>query len=457
MPSEFSLTRQMPYSAEAEQALLGAIIIDSQKMNELADKIEKDDFYVSLHADIFDTLNFMFKENLNIDAITLLNELLTREIFKDSVTAKNYIKNLADTVPSISNIGVYLKIVKEKSILRKLIKASEETSEDAYIQSDDADKLLDRAEQKIYNIAQGKDYSGFSHISDILRQSYDSLEERVKNKGKEVVAVKTGYSDLDKTLIELAPGNLVLLGARPGIGKTSFALNIAPNVASKTGKSVAIFTLEMSKEEVANRIWTCYAMVNNRNLRTGDVTDDEYDKLAMASAELSKMPIYIDDTANTTVTAMKAKLRRLKNLGFVIIDYLGLMNSERRIENKANEIGEISRGLKLMAMEFKIPILLCCQLSRELEKRKNNEKKPQLSDLRDSGAIEQDADIVIFLYRDDNKEKDDNTNQSTVDVIVAKNRHGETRTVKMGWIPQYTKFIGIEGGYENREPAQSSN
>ena len=288
----------------------------------------------------------------------------------------------------------------------------------------------------------------------MLRNSYDSLEEKAKNKGKESTVIKTGYSQLDKTLIELAPGNLVLLGARPGIGKTSFALNIAPYVARSTGRSVAIFTLEMSKEEVVNRIWTCYAMVDNYHLRSADISDEEYDKLAMASAELSKMPIYIDDTSNTTVTAMKAKLRRIKNLGLVIIDYLGLMNSERRSDNKANEIGEISRGLKLMAMEFKIPILLCSQLSRDMEKRKKEEKRPQLSDLRDSGAIEQDADIVLFLYRETSPDESEAALQSTVEVIVAKNRHGETRTIKMGWIPKYTKFITLENGLTDNDDPQ---
>ncbi len=447
MASDFNLTRQMPCSVEAEQALLGAIIIDSQKMSEIADKIEGDDFYLSIHTEVFNAINYLFKENQRIDAVTVLNELVTKGVF-DETTGKNFIKNLADTVPSVSNVANYVRIVKEKSTLRKLITASEETTEDAFSQSDDVDKLLDRAEQKIYGIAQGKNYSGFTHISDILRNSYDALEEKARNKGNESSAIKTGYSDLDKTLVELAPGNLVLLGARPGIGKTSFALNIAPNVAKSTGRAVAIFTLEMSKEEVVNRIWTCHAMVDNYHIRSANITDEEYDKLAMSSAELSKMPIYVDDTSNTTVTAMKAKLRRLKNLGLVIIDYLGLMNSERRSDNKANEIGEISRGLKLMAMEFKIPILLCSQLSRALENRKKEEKRPQLSDLRDSGAIEQDADIVLFLYRENNPDKDATPDRSEVEVIVAKNRHGEQRTIKMGWIPQYTKFITLSDKYE---------
>ncbi len=456
MPSDFSLTRQMPCSVEAEQALLGAIIIDSQKMSEIADKLSKDDFYLSVHSEIYDAIDYLFKENRKIDAITVLNEVATRGIF-DETTGKNFIMNLAAIVPSVSNVNNYVRIVKEKSMLRKLIKASEEMGEDAYSQKDDVDKLLDRAEQKIYSIAQGKDYSGFSHISDLLRLSYDAIEDKVKNKDRDSVAIKTGYSELDKTLIELAPGNLVLLGARPGIGKTSFALNIAPYVASKTGKTVAIFSLEMSKEEVVNRIWTCYAMVDNKHIRNGEVTDEDFDKLAMASAELSKMPIYIDDNGNTTVTSMKAKLRRLKNLGFVIIDYLGLMSSERRNDNKAAEIGEISRALKLMAMEFKIPILLCSQLSRELEKRKKEEKRPQLSDLRDSGAIEQDADIVLFLYRDNRVNTDEsNAPQSKVEVIVAKNRHGELRTVEMGWIPQFTKFITLTDKSYGNEPENTT-
>lgn len=448
MPSDFNLARQVPCSIEAEQALLGAIIIDSQKMNDIADKITADDFYLGVHSEIFSAINYLFKENMKIDAVTVLNELVTKGVF-DENTGKSFIRNLADTVPSISNVSNYMQIVKAKSTLRRLIKASEEISEDAYTQGDDVDRQLDRAEQRIFNIAQGKDFSGFSHISDILRQSYESLEEKVRNKDRDKTAIKTGYSGLDRTLIELGPGDLILLGARPGIGKTSFALNVAPNVAGKTGKTVAIFSLEMSKEQVVNRIWTCYAMVDNYHLRNGEISDEEYDKLAMASAELSKMPIYVDDTTSVTATAMKAKLRRLKNLGLVIIDYLGLMSSERRSENKANEIAEISRSLKVMAMEFKIPIILCAQLSRESEKR--TEKQPQLTDLRDSGAIEQDADVVLFLYRDPKEMSQDNA-QSKVQVIVAKNRHGETKTVQMGWIPKYTKFITIEEGLENAAP-----
>lgn len=444
MPSEFNLTRQMPCSIEAEQAILGTIIIDSSKMNDIADKLVTDDFYLPIHQQIYETICFLFRENTKIDAVTVLNELVTKGIF-DEGTGKGFIKNLADTVPSLSNISNYVKIVKDKANLRRLIIAGEEITEDAFEQADDVDKLLDRAEQKIYSIAQGKDYSGFSHISDIIRMSYDSLEERVNKKGQSEGSIKTGYSDLDKTLVELSAGNLVILGARPGIGKTSFALNIAPNVARTSGKTVAIFSLEMSKEEVANRIWTCDAMVDNYHLRTGEISDEEFDKLAMSSSTLSTMPIYVDDTTSITVTMMKAKLRRLKNLGLVIIDYLGLMASERHIDNKANEVAEISRGLKVMAKEFKIPIIVLCQLSRDSVKRTKKEQRPQLSDLRDSGAIEQDADIVMFLYKpDEDKEKAEAGKQNTIELTVAKNRHGEQRTIMMGWMPQYTKFTSAE-------------
>ena len=302
--------------------------------------------------------------------------------------------------------------------------------------------MLDHAENLIFNIAQGRDTKNFRHIRDILQSFYGNLRELQENPDA-MQGTKTGFSALDRVLAGMGKSDLVLIGARPGMGKTSFALNIAANVAKQTKKKVCFFSLEMSAEQVVGRMISSEALVNSYSLRTGKLTPEDWEHLAVAAADLSGCDILVDDTSGMTVTAMKAKLRREKNLGLVVIDYLGLMQGDGRAENRVQEVSAISRSLKIMAKELEVPVICCAQLSRGPESRTDN--RPQLSDLRDSGAIEQDADTVIFLYRSGYYKKDEDPNEMAIaEVIVAKNRHGETRTVRMGWNGQYTKFVTID-------------
>ena len=367
--------------------------------------------------------------------------MVTKGIYNKS-GGEDYIRTLTDAVPDALNIKDYARIVKEKSVLRQLIAACSEISESAYSEQESVVDIIDHAENLIFNIAQGRDTKGFRHIKDVLGDVYAHLHDLNTNK-EATQGTQTGFSALDRVLAGLGKSDLVLVGARPGMGKTSFALNIATNVAKQTKKTVCIFSLEMSADQLVNRVLSSEALVNSYNLRTGELAPSDWENLARAAGELAGCDILIDDTSGMTVTAMKAKLRRVKNLGMVIIDYLGLMSGDKHTENRVQEVSEISRSLKIMAKELMVPIVCCAQLSRGPESR--TDKKPMLSDLRDSGAIEQDADTVIFLYRSEYYKTDDAAGQDTsiAEVIIAKNRHGSTGTVNMGWNGQFTKFVTI--------------
>ena len=345
------------------------------------------------------------------------------------------------------NVRDYARIVKEKSVLRQLIAASNEISESAYSEQEEVTAILDHAQNLIFNIAQGRDTKNFRHIREVLQDVYAHLQE-LRTNAEGTQGVKTGFSALDRVLAGLGRSDLVLVGARPGMGKTSFALNIATNVAKQTKKTVCIFSLEMSADQLVNRVLSSEALVNSHALRTGELEPEDWEHLAVASGELSGCDILIDDTAGMTVTAMKAKLRRVQNLGLVVIDYLGLMQGDHHNDNRVQEVSEISRSLKILAKELMVPVICCAQLSRGPESR--TDKRPMLSDLRDSGAIEQDADMVIFLYRSEYYKTDQVSDQNTsiAEVIIAKNRHGAVGSVNMGWNGQYTKFLTIEGERE---------
>ena len=348
---------------------------------------------------------------------------------------------MTDAVPDALNIKDYARIVKEKSVLRQLISACSEISEAAYSEQESVVDIIDHAENLIFNIAQGRDTKGFRHIKDVIGDVYGHLHELNTNK-EATQGTQTGFSALDRVLAGLGKSDLVLVGARPGMGKTSFALNIATNVAKQTKKTVCIFSLEMSADQLVNRVLSSEALVNSYKLRTGELEPGDWENLARAAGELAGSDILIDDTSGMTVTAMKAKLRRVKNLGMVVIDYLGLMSGDKHTDNRVQEVSEISRSLKIMAKELMVPIVCCAQLSRGPESR--TDKKPMLSDLRDSGAIEQDADTVIFLYRSEYYKTDDQGQDTSIaEVIIAKNRHGSTGTVNMGWNGQFTKFVTI--------------
>ena len=439
------IEKRLPFSMPAEQSLLGAVLIDPASLNEIAALMKGEDFYLEEHKQIYLAMQELFLANREIDVVTLIDMLVTRGVY-DKAGGEDYIRTLSEAVPDALNIKDYARIVKEKSILRQLISAAGEISESAYSEQESVTSILDHAENLIFKIAQGRDTQNFRHIREVLQDVYGHLQE-LRTNAEATQGTKTGFSLLDRVLAGMGKSDLVLIGARPSMGKTSFALNIATNVAKQTKKAVCIFSLEMSAEQLVNRVLASEALVNSYALRTGELTPEDWEHLAVASGELSGCDILIDDTSGMTVTAMKAKLRRVQNLGLVVIDYLGLMQGDRHNDNRVQEVSEISRSLKIMAKELMVPVICCAQLSRGPESR--TDKKPMLSDLRDSGAIEQDADTVIFLYRSEYYKTDETANNQTTsiaEVIIAKNRHGSTGNVPMGWNGQYTKFLTIEEG-----------
>ncbi len=432
------LERRQPFSLEAEQSVLGSVLIDPAALDILTGIISSDDFYLEEHRQIYSAMQGMFLRSKSIDIVTLIDELVREGVY-DEAGGKEYITLIAETVPTASNVKDYAEIVRDKSILRALIAASEEITETAYRGEEDVQRLIEMAESKIYAIAENKENKNFVHIKDAILRVYEHLQNLMTNK-EDTLGMSTGFSGLDRVLVGMGKSDLVLVGARPGMGKTSFTMNVAVNAAKRSKKAVCVFSLEMSAEQLVTRLLSSEALVDSYHLRSGELSPEDWDKLAHASSELSECEILIDDTPGMTVAGMMAKLRRVKNLGLVVIDYLGLMESEHHIDNRVQMVSEISRNLKLMAKEFHVPVICCAQLSRGPESR--TDKRPMLSDLRDSGAIEQDADIVMFLYRDEYY-KDKDAPQSTAEVIIAKNRHGSTGTVEMGWLGQYTKFTTL--------------
>ncbi len=436
MNEEF--VKKLPFSLIAEQSLLGSILIDPNSLNEIADLIRAEDFYISEHTQIYLAMHELFLTSSEIDVVTLIDALVRKGIY-DKSGGEDYLKTLCEVVPSALNVKDYAKIVKEKSVLRQLIAVSGEITETAYSEQEEVAHILDAVENKIFAIAQGRDTKTFRHIREVLVDVHGHLRDLQENPD-EVQGTKTGFSGLDKVLVGMGNSDLILVGARPGMGKTSFVLNIGTNVALQTKKTVCIFSLEMSCEQLVSRVLSSEAMVDSTALRSGKLSSDDWDKLAAVSSKLAGTDILIDDTTGITVTGMKAKLRRVKNLGLVVIDYLQLMQSDSKNDNRVQEVSEISRGLKLLAKELGVPVVCCAQLSRGPESR--TDKKPMLSDLRDSGAIEQDADVVMFLYRDEYYKTDPSSQDASIaEVIIQKNRHGSTGTVEMGWIGRYTKFM----------------
>ncbi len=444
-----SIVRQMPVSIEAEQALLGSIIINPECFDKVGGIITVDDFYLEEHKHIYAALMKMYTQSKMIDTVTLVNTLV-EEGDRDEAGGIQYISLIANSVPSVSNVRDYARIVKDKSVLRHLIGICDDISTDAYEEGAPVKTIVDTAEQKIFDISHNNETKDFRHIRDILQNVYQEIETLAETGGA-VTGVKTGFSGLDRMLIQMGKGDLVIVGARPGMGKTSFALNIATNVAKFSKKAVAIFSLEMSGEQLVTRLLSSEALVDSSRLRTGQLKTEDWDNIAGVISTLSGCDIYIDDTSAITSAEMKSKLRRIPNLGLVVIDYIGLMQSTANTDNRAQQVGEISRNLKIMAKDFGIPIVCCAQLNRGTESRAGDAKKPTLADLRDSGSIEQDADIVLFLYRDEyykdisgSDSQGSENSANTAEVIIAKNRHGSVGNVKMGWIGQFTKFRTLE-------------
>ncbi len=446
------IIKQMPVSIEAEQALLGSLIISPESFDKVGGFINTEDFYLEEHKHIYSALLKMYTQSKVIDTVTLVNTLV-EEGDRDEAGGIQYISLIANSVPAVSNIRDYAKIVKDKSVLRHLISICEDISNDAYEEGAPTRTIVDSAEQKIFDISHNNETKDFRHIRDILQNVYQEIETLAETNGA-VTGSKTGFSALDRMLIQMGKGDLIIVGARPGMGKTSFAMNIATNVA-KTKKAVAIFSLEMSGEQLVTRILSSEALVDSQKIRTGQLKTEDWDNIAGVISNLSGCDIYIDDTSAISTPEMKAKLRRIPNLGLVVIDYIGLMQSTANTDNRAQQVGEISRNLKIMAKDLGIPIVCCAQLNRGTEARAGEGKKPTLADLRDSGSIEQDADIVLFLYRDEyykdisgSDAAGSEESANTAEVIVAKNRHGSVGNVKMGWIGQFTKFRTLEDDYK---------
>lgn len=433
--------KEIPYSLEAEQTVLGGVLIDAQKTLPIViESLKPECFYNDKHKQIFSIMLRMFTNNETVDIVTVGNESYETGVFETSVMAKTYLKGMMENVPSIANIASYCKIIEDKFYLRSLIETSRDIIDKAS-STVDAENLLDLAEQRIYDIRKGKAANGLTKIDEIIIESYDRLQKISGSDKDKFLGSKTGFSMIDSYTTGLNKSDLIIVAARPGMGKSAFALNIARNMCRTSDKEVAIFSLEMGKEQLVTRMLSSESLVNNNALRSGMLEIEDWTKLAEGARALSETPIYIDDTSGITVPQMKAKLRRMRNLGLVVIDYLQLMESPNRHSNRVTEVSEITRQLKLMAKELDVPVICLSQLARGPESRVDH--RPMLADLRESGSIEQDADIVMFLYREGYYDKE-NPNQGDSECIIAKNRHGETGTVKLAWLGEYTLFRSID-------------
>lgn len=443
---------RMPYSLEAEQAVLGAVLMEPDAISRVAEVLPSSEyFYLANHRTIYAVMLSMFTSGQPVDQITVLEALKTERDFDDA-TGKTYLYQLAQNCPSIANVENYARIVRDKYDVRALMNAARDIIEDSTDGEMEPQMLIDSAEQKIFDIRRGKDIQGLQRLDEVLYQTFDRLD-MLTRKDDSVKPISTGIGDLDNVITGLNRSDLILLAARPGMGKTSFALNIARYVSVVGKKTVAFFSLEMTKEQLASRLLSSEALVGGTKLRTGRILPDEWKRLIGAGDILKNAPMYLDDTPGITVPEMKAKLRRLKRPDLVVIDYLQLMSTGRRDGNRVQEISELTRNLKILAKEINVPVICLSQLSRASEQRQDH--RPQLSDLRDSGSIEQDADIVLFLYRDGyyDREKGAETAQAAIDqnsgeCIVAKNRHGETTTVKLHWQGEFMRFTGQERSRE---------
>lgn len=429
--------RELPHSIEAEQSVLGAIIADPSVLSDVLELIKPEYFYNDQHKALYSIMLQMNSISLPVDIVTVLNEAEKQHIFESPAEGRRYLAEIGNMLPSTANIESYCKIVADKYFLRSLSYVARTILEEVQSGEQNAQLLLDSAEQKIYDIRQGRDVRGLVPLSEAIAEAYDRLGKISGPDKDKYVGARTGFTLLDSITSGLNKSDLIIIAARPGMGKTSFAMNIATNVARRAEKEVVTFNLEMSKEQLATRILSTEALVESNTLRNGRISGDDWVKLATSAGYLSSLPLYIDDTASMTVQQMKAKLRRTKNLGLVIIDYLQLMESTSRSDNRVTVISEITRQLKVMAKELNVPVILLSQLSRAVESR--TDKRPMLSDLRESGSIEQDADIVLFLYREAYYNKE-SQRQNISECIVAKNRHGETGTVELIWDGQYTRF-----------------
>ena len=443
---ELLLGRQMPHSLEAEQAVLGSMLIDADCVKDVMDKLQPSDFYLRQNREIFETIYTMFSYSKPIDGVTVAEEMQKNGTY-DEQTTRSYLVQLMEITPTSANVMEYVAIVRDKALLRSVASAAREITALVDDGMGEAHDILEAAEQKIYAIRRGRSAQDMTHIGQVLTEVLENLNELSSGKVG-LPGLSTGLSAIDNKIHGLNKSDLILLAARPGMGKTSLALNFALNVGKASGKAVAVFSLEMSKEQLCTRLISGEALISNQKLITGELSEADWGRIAQAAGVLSRTDIRIDDNPLLTVADMNAKCRRIDNLGLVVIDYLQLMTSAGGKgysgENRQQAVSDISRMLKIMAKELQVPVVCLSQLSRANEKR--DDKRPMLSDLRESGAIEQDADIVLFIYRDDYY-NEDSEKRNIAECIVAKNRHGETGKVELKWLPEFTSFSSIETRY----------
>ena len=445
------LGRQAPHDAAAEQAIIGSMLIDPACVPDVINKVRAEEFYIQTNREIFETIFSMFSFGKEIDPVTVMDQMKVRGVFREATT-QQYLMEVMSLTPTAANVLKYAAIVRDQALLRNLQKAADEIQSLVADGTGEADSVLEAAERKIYALRQGRNVGGLQPISMVIQRVYTALSDAAVNGGG-IPGLNTGMPDLDQVTMGLKKGELILIAARPGQGKTSMALNLARYVGEHSGQTVAVFSLEMSREELVQRLLSSAAMVDGKKLSMGRLSPAEWDRIVAAASQLSKTDIRVDDNSTLSVADMNAQCRRLGNLGLVVIDYLQLMQSSGSGHSYASEsrtqaVSDMSRMLKIMAKELNVPVICLSQLNRANEGRTN--KRPMLSDLRESGSIEQDADIVIALYRDGyyNKEAE---NPNLAEAIILKNRHGETRTVDLMWMPEYTSFASIEKRHDEDE------
>ncbi|MCA1042222.1 replicative DNA helicase [Bacillus infantis] len=446
--SDLFADRLPPQNIEAEQAVLGAIFLEPASLTLASEMLIPEDFYRAAHQKIYNVMLKLNDEGKAVDLVTVTEELAAAKLLEDT-GGVSYLSELAGSVPTAANIEYYARIVEEKSLLRRLIRTATGIAQDGYSREDEVEVLLGEAEKNILEVAQRKNAGAFHNIKDVLVRTYDNIEVMHNRKG-DITGIPTGFAELDKMTAGFQRNDLIIVGARPSVGKTAFALNIAQNVATKTNENIAIFSLEMGAEQLVMRMLCAEGNIDAQRLRTGSLTDDDWGKLTMAMGSLSNAGIFIDDTPGVRITEIRSKCRRLKQehgLGMILIDYLQLiLGSGRSGENRQQEVSEISRSLKALARELQVPVIALSQLSRGVEQRQD--KRPMMSDIRESGSIEQDADIVAFLYRDDYYDKE-SEDKNIIEIIIAKQRNGPVGTVQLAFVKEYNKFVNLEKRFDD--------
>lgn len=439
---EAIIKRILPHSLEAEQSVIGSMIMDRDAIISASEILDDEDFYQKQYAVLFDAMIELNNEGKPVDLITLRNKLKEKSV-PPELCSIEFIRDFISAVPTSANVRHYANIVKEKAILRKLIHVTESITNDCYLGKESVEELLEETEKKVFDIVQNRGSTDFVSIQDVVIEAIENIEAASKTKGT-VTGISTGFYDLDYKMSGLQPSDLILVAARPSMGKTAFVLNIAEKVAVKSGITTAIFSLEMSKEQLVKRILAMNSKVDSQAIRSGELKDEDWIKLVESANAIGNSKLIIDDTPGISIGELRSKCRKFKleqDLGLVIIDYLQLMSGGKKVESRQQEISDISRSLKALAREIHAPVIALSQLSRAVEQRPD--KRPMLSDLRESGAIEQDADVVMFIYRDDYYNKD-SEDAGVSEIIIGKQRNGPTGTVKLGWQSQFTKFVNLQ-------------